>query len=81
MTQRKFYETVFTVRVLSEEPLPADLTLDQLAYGSDEGYYVPHMAKTYNYKLDGQECANLLIEFSAVPGYFRLDNCGDDLED
>ena len=79
MTDRKFYETTITVKVLSEQPLRWN-DLNDLAYAIEEGDCVGHIPDDTSRTLTGKECADLLDEFGSESGFFQLDDEGNDLE-
>ena len=81
MTERKFYRTTITVTVLSEEPIPSELNLQELAYEMDEGEYVGFYPTTNIEELDGKQMAEALVKAGSEPEFFQLNDNGDDLDD
>ena len=79
MTKRKFYKTRFTYEVLSEEPL-GEVTLESLAEMCDSGSCVGRWWDSKEKKLDGKEAADALCDFGGEPGFFMLDDDGNDTE-
>ena len=83
MTKRKFYKTVITVTVLSEEPFPDVVDLREVHYQITEGDYSGEANVTSREELNGLETANELLRQGSDPGFFRLcehgyDNYSDD---
>lgn len=81
MTKRKFYRSVFTVEVLSEEPLESDLTLDSVAYMITEGDCSGFVNEELNQPIDGAKCAELLQQQGSDPEFFGIDEEGNDAEE
>lgn len=76
---RKFYKTTVTFEVLSEEPINCtDLeTLNEQTQGGD---WVGHFGETVEVELTAKEAADALYEFGSEPGFFKLDDDGNDIE-
>jgi hypothetical protein len=77
VTKRKFYRTVFTVEVLSEEE-PETVDLETLAYQIGDGGWSGVVEKGESEKLDGLQTARALEEQGSDPCFFRLDENGND---
>ncbi len=80
-SKRGFYCTRLTVEVLHEEPLPDDLSLQELAQEADTGTY---SLATYNWRtavLTAKQAAKALIKQGSDPEFFRLNEDGSDMED
>jgi hypothetical protein len=69
---KKFYKTTYTIVVLSEEPIPGDIDLKGLDYGTDEGEYVGGNLESKQEEVSASEMARLLVEFGSEPAFFRL---------
>ncbi len=80
MTQRHFYETTITVKVLSEEPFEWD-DLPDIAYAITDGSCVGDVKEASTRRLDGKETADTLAAFGSESGFFNLTEAGDDTED
>jgi hypothetical protein len=78
MTERKFHKTIFTVVVLSEDPLDQP-SLADLAYEIDQGVCVGSCIKLGSEVLDGERAARELEGVGSEPGFFQLDADGADL--
>lgn len=77
LTKRKFYRTIFTVEVLSEEHLgnPGLADLDELI---TTGPCSGDVVKTKEQIVSGKKMARLLLKQSSDPEFFCLDKNGKD---
>jgi len=80
MTKRKFYKTTIKAEVLSEEPIPDTMSLEDIARESIEGDYSFIYDRKKEQLLNGNEVAKALRKQSSDPGFFRLDDDGNDSE-
>lgn len=78
MTIRKFYKTTVTVTVLSEEPLPPYMELSDVAHAIKDGDCSGEVAFGEPEELDGKQAADALVAQASDPGFFRLDDDGND---
>jgi hypothetical protein len=67
-----FYETVYTVRVLSEEPIPEAWELEDVLEEAETGDYVGKVTQEEIRTIEGPECARLLSDYGSDPGFFSL---------
>ena len=83
MMERKFYRTSVTFIVLSEEPIPAWMDMGAIVTECENGEYVA------NYNIDTpdnqevltpKQMADALYEAGSDPGFFRLDDNGNEIE-
>ena len=71
---RKYFETVFVVKVLSEDkPVDVATDLEDLDYLIHDGACVGDVECTAQTELTGKEAADKLAEFGSEPGFFQLD--------
>lgn len=77
----KFYETTYTIKVLSEEPIGEGMELEDVLDEADSGDFVAYVSDPERRTIDGPTCAKLLVEFGSDPGFFNLDEDGVALED
>ena len=77
----RFYETVYTIRVLSEEPIPEGMELEDVLDEADTGDYVAQVREDGNSTIDGPTCAKLLYEFGSDPSFFNLNDDGTPAEE
>jgi hypothetical protein len=80
MTNRKFYRTLITVEVLSEDPYQFE-SLSELAYDVDEGECSGKTTIEKTEEIDGETMALLLMAQGSDPEFFRIDDEGNDTDD
>jgi hypothetical protein len=82
--KRLFYKTVIRYEVLSEEPIPADYSLNDIYSEAYEGRYVgrflPSGANDH-ILMNGAAMAEALCEAGSDPGFFCLDALGFDFDE
>jgi len=81
MTERKFYKTIITFEVLSEEPIPMDMEVQNIIDEAIEGGYSMSDAGMSAIEMDGKQAAKELIEQASSPEFFRIDENGNDIDD
>ena len=74
-----FYKTTITVTVLSEEPIPPDASLRDIAYNFTEGDDSGDWEITNTEFLNGKEAAAALIAQGSDPGFFGLTEDGEEI--
>jgi hypothetical protein len=77
MTKRKFYKTVFTVEILSEEE-PCSPSLGTIAFQITKGDWSGTTREKSKKKLDGRQAARALFNQGSDPSFFRLTDEGED---
>lgn len=80
MTQRKFYKTLITIEVLSEDPIPDDMNIAQIAFEASDGDYSMSDGMRIETVLTGKAAADALQEQGSDPGFFKLTDDGNDVE-
>lgn len=83
MTDRKFYRHRFQIEILSEENLEEGtslslLELDQMTENEQVG---GPLVIVETEKLNGKEAVEALYKIGSEPGFFRLDDEGDNTEE
>jgi hypothetical protein len=76
---RRFYKTTVTFTVLSEEPIPPHADLQSIAVECNEGQYVGNFFACDQQLLNGGAMADELYEAGSEPGFFSLDDSGQDV--
>jgi hypothetical protein len=76
---RRFYKTTVTFTVLSEEPIPPHADLQYIAVECNEGQYVGNFSANDEQLLNGGAMADALYEAGSEPGFFELDDSGQDV--
>jgi len=82
-TKRKFYRTVLAIEVLSETPISACTSYQDILREAEEGDF-SHASlpqEVYNQEIDGRKCAELLVRQGSDSGFFQLTDIGEDVED
>jgi hypothetical protein len=80
MSERKFYRTVITLEVLSEEPYNPD-SLAQIAEDIMDGPCSGKWGITAQQTVDGPQMAKMLQEQGSDPDFFQLTEDGKDLSE
>lgn len=80
-SRRKFYRRVITIEVLSEEPVPDNVSpagiWNECVNGAWSGDYKVGKSE----RVDGPTMARLLRKQASDPSFFRLTSKGADVED
>jgi hypothetical protein len=74
---KKFYKTTIMVEVLSEEPLPNDMSLQDIAFGITDGDWSGHWEISEMKPLNGKETADALVAQGSDPSFFNLSDEGE----
>ena len=77
---RKFFRTLVSVEILSEEPLP-EMELEELGYQMSLGSYYGDIEYGLSEEVDSSTMAKLLIDQGSDPEFFGLDEDGNDVDD
>jgi archaellum component FlaG (FlaF/FlaG flagellin family) len=78
MTTRKFYKTVITIEVLSEEVYAFD-SLEQTAYDIQDGGCSGKIEVVKSEELNGENVVKALNNQGSASEFFMLDEDGNDL--
>ena len=80
--ERKFYRRVIQFEILSEEPLDDSISLETIAYEVDQGSWSGQfLDDVINERVAPATMADLLYSQGSEPGFFQLDDEGNDLSD
>jgi len=77
---RKFYKAVFSIEVLSEEPID-EMSIDDIKYEITEGNCSGVITKSDTTELTGLEMAKALLAQGSDAEFFQLDDDGNDLRE
>lgn len=77
---KQFYKTTITVEVLSEEPLPPDISLRDIGFGITEGDWSGEWEVISVEPLDGAQAARALEAQGSDAGFFGLTSEGKEVE-
>ena len=78
---RKFYKKVYSIEILSEEPLSDELDLGDIHCLITDGNCSGDITCSDQQEVDGPTMAKLLIEQRSDPGFFGLTSEGKDDEE
>ncbi len=73
MMKKNFFETTFTIKVLSEKPIEG-IDLQDLDYEVNEGHSVLRSRREKIKSLTGKQMANALYDAGSDPSFFQLDD-------
>jgi len=80
MTSRTFYKKTFQIDVLSEEPIPDNVMLADINYNIVYGNWCGKFTERSGMELDGIAVVEELEALGSEPGFFMLDDNGNDLD-
>ena len=80
MNERKFYETIVSIKVLSERPI-THLSLRDIGWEVEEGDCVGSSLSCTEKELTPKEAVEALNALGSEPEFFQLDSNGNDLND
>lgn len=80
MTDRKFYKTKITFEVLSEEPIPDGMNLDQIQSECYGGSWSKGELEMTQKELNGKQVAKELIKQGSDPEFFGINEKGEDID-
>ena len=80
MTDRKFFKTVIKFTVLSEEPIPEGMNLENIANECMDGSWSMGNASHKETELNGKQAARALALQGSDPGFFSLNDKGEDAD-
>jgi hypothetical protein len=81
MAKKVLYKTVIEIEVLSEQPIPEDMSLNDIEHECTEGSFSGvHDYKIRNEKVEGIEAVKLVQKQGSSVDFFCMDRNGNDLE-
>ena len=80
MTTRTFHKYTITYQVLTEEPIPDDAGMQEIVGECEEGGDVGWIITVDHADINGAEAAKELTEVKSEPGFFQLDEEGNDID-
>lgn len=78
MSERKFHRTLFTVEVLSEEPIP-EMELKDVLHRMDADDFVGIWSREGEMELNAHQVARFLYQYGSEPEFFQLTSVGEEL--
>ena len=79
MTDRKFHKRLLTIEVLSEEPIPEGMEVEDIIIEAKEGGYSMRIASDTETELNGEEAAKALAVQGSSSDFFSLTESGEDV--
>lgn len=76
--ENKYYKTVLTIEVLSEEPIPSWMEPTQVLEEMNAGSFVGNASEASPSELTGKQMAKELTQFGSEPAFFSLDEDGNE---
>lgn len=76
-SERKYYVTTYVIKVLSEDEHVENMTPYEVAEAIDTGPCVG-VTETNSEEVTAERMASLLEEYGSEPGFFRLDEEGNE---
>lgn len=80
-SERKFHRRIIIVDVISEEPLPDEMPLDNLRFEIEEGYSSGQIYFGRSLEVDAVTAAKILRKHASDSSFFRLTDDGEDVDD
>lgn len=79
MTDRKFYKTVISIEVLSEEPIPEGMELSAIYQEAIDGSYSMRELQHEETELNGEQTVSALAAQGSCCDFFSLTLDGNDV--
>lgn len=81
-TKKKLYRNVFVVEVLSEEPLPDGMSLQDIDYEITDGHCSGAITtKHYNQEVTGRKAAKMVMAQGTDPEFFQMNEFGNEVDE
>ena len=81
MAKKKLYRTVIQIEVLSEDPIPEGMSLDQIEEECNTGSFSGvHDFIVTNEVVKGKKAAELVRKQGSSPDFFQMDENGDEID-
>jgi hypothetical protein len=81
MAEREFYKTIISFTVLSEGKIPDGTSLESMIHETCEGRYVGSYHRAAEILMNGPALVGELREVGSEPGFFELDEAGNDVDE
>lgn len=78
---KTIYKTTFTLIVLSEQPLPLGVSLSDIQYETDDGEWLLQALEGNKTELSGTEAVEAIKQAGSEPGFFNMDQEGNEIEE
>jgi hypothetical protein len=80
-SDRKFYKTIITVEILSEDVPPEWDDLEDIYYLIGQGDCSGMITSDHTFQVDASTIAKALLEQNTDPSFFNLTETGEDIDD
>lgn len=80
MSPRKFYRTIYSVEILSQEPIPGELDLHTVLGMAQDGDYSGRNVKTCQDEINAKDAATFLKVHGSEPAFFSIDDEGNEIQ-
>ncbi|HLO91585.1 MAG TPA: hypothetical protein VK172_10520 [Lentimicrobium sp.] len=82
MAKKTIFRSVITLEVLSDEPIPDDISLSSIANECDNGSYSGITDyKVINQPVSGKRAVKLIHAQGSDPEFFMMDENGNDINE
>jgi hypothetical protein len=79
--KKTIYRTIIQLTVLSDEPVPDGMCLEEIGANCDDGDFCGKSEyKEFNKPITGKDAANAVIDTGSDTEFFQMDKDGNDLE-
>ena len=79
--QKKIYKTIITIEVLSEEPIPSDMQVEDVIYEGNEGDYSIFVSEGKPKELIGYDAVKAIHKQGSDTDFFGMDEEGNEIMD
>lgn len=79
--KKKYYKTIYTIELLTEDPMPDPVDIETIHYEMSEGRASGMFKETKVETLSGPEMAKALIAQGSDPEFLFLNEDGEDIYD
>ncbi len=82
MAKKKIYRTVIVLTVLSDRPIPEDMSVEDIDAECSEGEFTGKTDwQEVNTVLEGEAAADAVRDTGSSTDFFQMDENGDELND
>lgn len=82
MAKKKLYKSVLRVEILSEEPFPESVSLEDVKYEITDGHCSGILNwETHNSEIVGAEASKEVLNQGTDPEFFQMDEEGNEIDE
>lgn len=79
--KKKIYKTVIQITVLSEDPIPDGMDIEEITSNCYDGDYCGKGEfKKFNIPITGKNAADAVYDTGSDPEFFQMDDNGNEIE-